>query len=107
MISGGLYFFKDEICAFVIQEVNQHLKAKVKVQEVDLSFWGSFPNVSVDFNEVFIQDSYKNANEYDTLLYSEKVRLKFNASDIWNEIYDVKEIIPSIYLATELSRTKL
>lgn len=92
MISSGLYFFKDEICAFVIQEVNQHLKAKVKVQEVDLSFWGSFPNVSVDFNEVFIQDSYENANEYDTLLYSEKVRLKFNASDIWNEIYDVKEI---------------
>ena len=24
-----------------------------------------------------------------------------------NKIYDVKEIIPSIYLATELSRTKL
>ena len=70
MISGGLYFFKDEICAFVIQEVNQHLKAKVKVQEVDLSFWGSFPNVSVDFNEVFIQDSYEDANEYDTLLYT-------------------------------------
>lgn len=92
MISGGLYFFKDEICAFVIQEVNQHLKAKVKVQEVDLSFWGSFPNISVDFNEVFIQDSYENANEYDTLLYTERVRLKFNASDIWNEIYDVKEI---------------
>ena len=92
MISGGLYFFKDEICAFVIQEVNQHLKAKVKVQEVDLSFWGSFPNVSVDFNEVFIQDSYEDANEYDTLLYTERVRLKFNASDIWNEIYDVKEI---------------
>ena len=24
-----------------------------------------------------------------------------------NKIYDVKEVIPSIYLATELSRTKL
>ena len=92
MITSGLYFFKDEICAFVIQEVNQHLKAKVKVQEVDLSFWGSFPNVSVDFNEVFIQDSYENSTEYDTLLYTERIRLKFNASDIWNEIYDVKEI---------------
>lgn len=92
LITSGLYFFKDEICAFVIQEVNQHLKAKVKVQEVDLSFWGSFPNVSVDFNEVFIQDSYENSTPYDTLLYTERIRLKFNASDIWNEIYDVKEI---------------
>jgi len=92
LITSALYFFKDEICAFVIQEVNQHLKAKVKVEEVDLSFWGSFPNVSVDFNKVFIQDSYENANEFDTLLFTDRIRLKFNASDIWNEIYDVKEI---------------
>lgn len=92
LISGGLYFFKDEICAYVITEVNKHLKAKVKVAEVDLTFWGSFPNVSVDFNNVFIQDSYENATERDTLLFTDRIRLEFNASDIWNEVYDVKEI---------------
>lgn len=92
LISSGLYFFKDEICAYVITEVNKHLKAKVKVAEVDLTFWGSFPNVSVDFNKVFIQDSYENATERDTLLFTDRIRLEFNASDIWNEVYDVKEI---------------
>ena len=92
LITGGLYFFKDEICGYVISEVNVHLKAKVKVAKVDLAFWGSFPNLSVDFNQVFIQDSYKNSTEKDTLLYSDRIRLKFNPMDIWNEKYNVKAI---------------
>lgn len=92
LITAGLYFFRDEICGYVICEVNQHLKAKVKVENVDLAFWGSFPNLSVDFNNVFIQDSYKNSTKKDTLLYTDRIRLKFNPMDIWNEKYDVKEI---------------
>lgn len=92
LITTSLYFFKDEICGYVIDEVNQHLKAKVKVENVDLAFWGSFPNLSVDFNNVFIQDSYKNSTKKDTLLCTNRIRLKFNPMDIWNEKYDVKEI---------------
>lgn len=92
LISGGLYLFKDEICGAVINEVNKHLKAKVSVSEVDLTFWGSFPNLSVDFNHVFIQDSYAQSTIKDTLLYSERIRLKFNPMDIWNEEYRVKKV---------------
>lgn len=92
LITGGLYFFKDDICGYVIKEVNQHLKAKVTISNVDLAFWGSFPNLSVDFNDVFIQDSYKNSTKRDTLLFSERIRLKFNPIDLWNEKYNVKAI---------------
>jgi hypothetical protein len=92
LISGGLYLFKDEICGAVINEVNKHLKAKVSVSEVDLTFWASFPNLSVDFNHVFIQDSYAQSTLKDTLLYSERIRLKFNPMDIWNEEYRVKKV---------------
>ena len=92
LITGALYFFKDEICGYVVGEVNKHLKAKVSVSEVDLTFWATFPNVSVDFNDVFIQDSYVNSTKRDTLLYSEQIRLKFNPIDIWNEDYKVKSI---------------
>lgn len=92
LITGGLYMFKDEICGYVVTEVNKHLKAKVTVAEVDLTFWGSFPNLSVDFNKVFIQDSYKNSTPKDTLLYSDRIRLKFDPMDIWNENYNVKSI---------------
>ncbi|MDP4866780.1 MAG: hypothetical protein NWR53_08985, partial [Crocinitomicaceae bacterium] len=92
LITAVLYFFKDDICGVVIDKVNKHLKAQVSVSEVDLTFWGSFPNLSVDFNNVFIQDSYAKSTNRDTLLFSERVRLKFNPMDIWNEKYNVKSI---------------
>lgn len=92
LISLLIYLFKDEIIQYVVQEVNKHLQVKVQVAKIDLTFWATFPNVSVDFDEVLINDSYPNARKTDTLLYSEKIRFKFNPIDLWNEKYDVKEI---------------
>ncbi len=92
LISAGLYFFKDEICELVIDEVNQYLTTEVSVSEVELTFWGTFPDLSVDFNEVFVKDAIEGATKYDTLLYSEQIRLKFNPMDIWRENYTIKSI---------------
>ncbi|MDG1148609.1 MAG: AsmA-like C-terminal region-containing protein [Crocinitomicaceae bacterium] len=92
LITGGLYLFKDDICNVVIEQVNKKLKAKVSVADVNLAFWGSFPSLSVDFDEVFIQDSYEGSTELDTLLYSDRIRLKLNPLDIWRENYTVKSI---------------
>jgi hypothetical protein len=92
IISGSLYFFKDEIVGYVVQEVNKHLKAKVTVSDVDLTFWQTFPYVSVDFNHVFIQDALPGSSPTDTLLYTDQIRLQFNAKDIWNEQYAVKSV---------------
>ena len=92
LISLLLYIFKDEICGAVISKVNTYLKTEVQVAEVDLTFWSTFPNLSVDFNHVFIQDPYEGASKSDTLFASELVRLKFNPFDIWRENYTVKSI---------------
>ena len=92
LISLVLYFFKDDIISVVISEMNAHLKAKVVVSEVDLAFWGSFPSLSVDFDNVFIQDSYGNATKLDTLLYSEKIRFKFNPMDLMSDNYTVNSV---------------
>jgi hypothetical protein len=92
LITGGLYFFKDDICGYVLTEVNKNLKVKISISRVDLAFWSSFPNLSVDMNDVFVQDSYKNSTKKDTLLFSERIRLKFNPLDIWNEKYNLKGI---------------
>lgn len=92
LISGSLYLFKDRIIGVVISEVNTHLKVPVSVGEVDLAFWGSFPNLSVDFKQVYIQDAFKNSTKKDTLLYTERIRLKFNPIDLWNKNYHVKAI---------------
>lgn len=92
LISGALMFFKDDIIRYVIQEVNKKLDAKVSVSEVDLTFWGSFPNLSVDFNQVYIEDQIDSIGKSDTLLYTDRIRLRFNPIDVWNEDYKVKEI---------------
>lgn len=92
LISGALAFFKDDIIQYVVSEINKHLQAKVRVEKVDLTFWSTFPNVSVDFDEVFISDALPNATDLDTLLYSQKIQLKFNPIDLWNEKYDIQKI---------------
>jgi hypothetical protein len=92
LITACLYLFKDKIINVVVTEVNKSLNVPVSVKNVDLAFWGSFPNLSVDFNEVYIKDAFPNQKPMDTLLYSDRIRLKFNPIDIWNKNYHVKEV---------------
>jgi hypothetical protein len=92
LITFLLYVFKDDIINYAISEINKTLKTEVHVDEIDVTFWGTFPNLSLDFNQVFIQDAFPYATKKDTLLYTEQIRLKFNPMDIWNEKYNVKKI---------------
>lgn len=93
LISLLLYIFKDDIIDYAISEINKTLKTKVSVDKIDLTFWSTFPNLSLDFNKVFIQDALPDATSRDTLLYTDQIRLKFNPIDIWNENYNVKKIV--------------
>lgn len=92
LVTVVLYVFKDDICGLVISEVNKSLKVPVSVSDVDLAFWGSFPRLSVDFKDVFIQDSFEGSTKLDTLLYSKRIRMKFNPMDLWRENYTLKSI---------------
>jgi hypothetical protein len=92
LITVVLFIFKDDICALVIDEVNKSLKVPVSVSDVDLAFWGSFPHLSVDFKNVFIQDSFEGSTKLDTLLYSKRIRMKFNPMDLWRENYTLKSV---------------
>lgn len=92
LITILLWVYKDEIVGMAIDQANKYLKVKVQVSEVDLTFWGSFPNLSIDFNDVFVQDAFEGSTTYDTLLFTERIRCKFNPMDIWNEKYEVKSI---------------
>jgi AsmA-like C-terminal region len=92
LITGAIYFFKDDLINYAITESNKYLKAKVYIAKVDIAFWSSFPAISVDFDNVFIPDTYKNAQKTDTMFYGEKIRLKFNLWDVWNKDYKVKAL---------------
>lgn len=92
LVSVVIYFFKDDLINYAIGEINKHLQAKIEVGSIDITFWKTFPNVSLDFGHVFVQDALPDATRKDTLLYTDLIRLKFNPIDVWNEKYDVKSI---------------
>jgi hypothetical protein len=92
LISGFVFFFKDRICGLVLTEVNTYLKVPLHVSDMDLVFWSSFPNLSVDLNQLYIQESFPNAQVSDTLFYTEQARLTFNPWDIYQGKYHVKQI---------------
>jgi hypothetical protein len=92
LITLSVYLLRDRVVRIVVSEVNKNLNTPVNVGDVDLTFWGSFPNLSVDFNEVYIHDAIPEAKQSDTLFYSKKIRLKFNPIDIINKNYKVKKI---------------
>jgi hypothetical protein len=92
LISGLVFFFKDRICGLVLTEVNSHLNVPLKVADMDLVFWSSFPNLSVDFDQLFIQESLPNSQVSDTLFYTDQLRLTFNPWDIYQGKYHVKRV---------------
>lgn len=92
LISVALYLMRDKIVGLVVTEVNKNLNAPVKVEDLSLTFWASFPNLSVDFNNVYIQSANKGALATDTLLYADRIRLKFNPFEVLKKNYQVKEV---------------
>lgn len=83
---------RDSIVGLVVTEVNKNLNAPVKVEDLSLTFWSSFPNLSVDFNNVYIQSANQGALATDTLLYADRIRLKFNPFEVLKKNYKVKEV---------------
>ena len=47
-------FFKADIMRFVKQQINENVNAKVEFADLSLSFFRSFPNLSVTLNELSV-----------------------------------------------------
>lgn len=90
--SATLYFLKDSIGKLVLGEINKELNEPISAKEVDLVFWGSFPNLSVELSHVHIKDKFSTANHIDTLFFAEQLSLQFNPMDLWHGRYDIKNI---------------
>lgn len=87
-----IYFFEDKIKAYAVQRINQNLNTEIKVSEIDLTIWSSFPYASIDFKDVLIMDP-TTVNKYtDTMLYAKRLAFEFSVWDIASGNYSVKQI---------------
>lgn len=92
LITLLLFIFEDDIKKYALGEINNYLAKEVAVKEIDLSFWSSFPSMSLDFDEVLVYDKFDTIVLQDTTLYAELMRLKFNPFDLFRENYAVQEV---------------
>ena len=92
LLTGGLYLFKDKIIARVVEAANEQLNTKVQVKKIDLTFWKTFPNLSIEFDQIFIQDTYPDATDIDTLFYTDKLRLRMNPIKAIQKEYVIDQI---------------
>ena len=92
LISLGLYLFQDKIISSVLDEVNSNLTSPIKTDEVELTFWSSFPNLQVKMKNVTIEDALKEQSQNNLLFFSKSVDLSFSPFDFFDGNYKLKSI---------------
>ena len=85
--------YQKEIKAQVVNELNKHLKVKVFINpdDIDFTILRTFPQAAIWFKNVTIMGSLTDFPK-DTLLQAQSIYLLFNAKDIWNKNYIIKQV---------------
>jgi len=84
-----LRFYEDEIGTYAVRKLKSQITTDFEVGDVSLAFWKTFPNASVELNDVYIQEL---GERKDTLLFAEALFLKFNLWDVMRGAYRVDEV---------------
>ena len=82
--------YEKEIKQYAIAEINDHLKAKLKIDEdnVSFSFFKKFPKASLNFKDLLIEEE----NKKDTILFAQNFSLKFRLGSLFSGDYAVDEV---------------
>lgn len=93
LITLLLLIYRKDIQQYALSQLDQYLDTKVYVYDMDVTFWSTFPNLSIEFDNVLIKDEMiVEGTLPDTLLYAESLILKLNTSDFWKGDYTVKSV---------------
>ena len=92
VISALLLVFKDDIKNYAIDEINKHLNKRAHIGYIDVNLWSTFPNLSLEFDDVLIHSKFGDIQTKDTALYAKKIRLRFSPVDFVKSNYTVKQI---------------
>ncbi len=82
--------FQNKIEQRVISRVNQELNTEIKVDDIDVSLFHHFPNVSVVFNGVSASDA--TPEKSGTLFAANWISLEFDLIDIITGDYTIRQI---------------
>ncbi len=84
---SSLFLFKDRIIGQFITEANKSLSTPVKIGKIDISAWADFPNLAIEFSDVYIEDSHPGTYP---LLTAGKISFFLNPIEVWRGNYSIK-----------------
>ncbi|HIA35635.1 MAG TPA: hypothetical protein EYN89_02605 [Flavobacteriales bacterium] len=90
-IAAGLviaYLYQDQVKNYLVEELNNHLKAEIGVSDITFSVLKKFPLASLEFSNVWCKAVGEN-HSIDTLFKAEKTYLQFHIMDIFNNKYSI------------------
>jgi len=79
-VSVSLYLYKDRIINHVISEANHYINTPIDVDHIGLNVWDKFPNVSLTFTNISVQESWSRSK--DPLLQAEQFYVLLNPIDL-------------------------
>ncbi|MCU0430632.1 MAG: AsmA family protein [Cytophagaceae bacterium] len=91
LMSALLYFFQDKLIAAAVQEINKYLSVKAEIDpDIELTWWQTFPNVSVRFKNVRI---YESVSASDSLMgKAQEVFLAFHTWQLLRGEYEIQQL---------------
>jgi hypothetical protein len=92
LVSALLLVFKDDIKDYALEEINKHLNKRVHIGYIDVGIWNTFPQMSLEFDDVLVHSRFDTLQTIDTAFYGKKVRLRFNPFDFFESDYSVNQI---------------
>lgn len=84
---GSVFLFKDKILKQFIDEANKNLSTPVQIGRIDISAWNDFPNLSITFTDVYVEDSHPGIYP---LLTAKAISFSLNAIDAMNGKYSIQ-----------------
>lgn len=87
---GFTFLFGDKIEEIILNKINLKLKKELSLSEIEFSLLENFPDASVTFRNIFIQESFENSS--DTLLFAEEGIIKLNIFNVISQDYSVNDV---------------
>jgi len=87
---GFTFLFGDKIEDIILNKINSKLKKELSLSEIEFSLFKNFPDASVTFSNILIQESFQNSS--DTLLFAEEGIIKLNIFNVISQDYSVNDV---------------
>ena len=87
--------YNDELKELAFDQVNDKLNTQFSANNVYVSVLDQFPNISITFSDVYVEDPIK---QNDTLIFTKKLYLNFNALDLLKRNYTNQELFSVRFL---------